>query len=525
MLRAAFLTCLLACVPVSAYADAVQMATSAGTYNGPGTFQLSNGTQVQLISGTLVVASDGSIAAIASNDNVSVNGTPPTVGGGAVDLGSGTVSVGGGGGIILVGAGGLVAANGAATTGGSLKAGGPIGVASGSVQLAGGNLGNVQLTGTSVLNWQRFTITASEVARFAQGGGSAAVLNRVMQLNSAISGSLSTDGRIWLESGGQLLLARTGSGAIEPAAVAQSVATASTSGGTALAAVGTLPNGAHSRPLQYRTAPGTKTTWVAGDLGRDDHGARDGHLLLGEFGVGYNHGPFQINAAFGQTRTRQDADLGGHAHTDGNYLLVETLVPLAERPTGDGPWLTLGAYGHWGDADIRRGYLNLGLPDSSSGQPDTRTWGVRARLDWEGAAAIGGFSLSPYADLGYSALRMDGYTESGGGFPARYDTRRESQSELRLGVVATKSLGDASRLVSQLDLAHRFEKRGARTGGEVVGMFSFDLPGQEIKQDWLRLGVGIEARFGEGTGALMFNLTSKGNAPNVWLAASYRIGF
>ncbi len=47
-----------------------------------------------------------------------------------------------------------------------------------------------------------------------------------------------------------------------------------------------LINGAHSRPLFRRVAVGEKTAWVAGDLGRDDHGIREGSAGLAEIGGG-----------------------------------------------------------------------------------------------------------------------------------------------------------------------------------------------------------------------------------------------
>lgn len=369
------------------------------------------------------------------------------------------------------------------------------------------------------LNGIDHRISATDVSLFHSGGGGVPIVSRVADIPAqAPYGMLQSD------SGG-IVLYRAGSGAIEPSHAADSLQMVSHSGGMAMSAIGTVPNGAHSRPLQYRAAPGEKIAWTAGDLGRDDHASRDGSLALGEVGAGYSFGPVQVNVALGRTRTRQNTSLGGLTSTYGNYFLTEALAPLSAVDGGAPLWLTLSGYGHWGDASIRRGYLNLGVQDNSTGTPDTRAYGVRARLDWENAFAAGKFAFSPYADLTHSILRMDAYTETGGGFPARFDASHETVDELRLGLHAARPLAAGVRFLTLGELAHRFQGKSAATSGEVLGMFAFNLPGQTVKKDWLRLGAGIEGRLGEGTGSLMLNLTSRGSAPNAWLALSYQIGF
>lgn len=217
--------------------------------------------------------------------------------------------------------------------------------------------------------------------------------------------------------------------------------------------------------------------------------------------------------------------LNGRAKSDGTYVMAEALVPL-RMDTGDsGLTATVGAYVHRGDADLRRGYLNAGLQDFSSGKPGVDTWGLRARLDWEDAATLAGVGLTPYVDLGYSEAKIAAYTETGGGFPAQFNARKETATELRLGLNASKPILNNARLVGTLEAAHRFEDSGARTVGQVVGLFGFDLAGPALRQDWLRAGVGIEGKLGDGTGALMLNLTTQGEAPNAWLAASWQTAF
>lgn len=212
--------------------------------------------------------------------------------------------------------------------------------------------------------------------------------------------------------------------------------------------------------------------------------------------------------------------LNGGAKSDGTYLLAEALTPLREDL-----WATLGIYDHRGDSAMRRGYLNAGAQDYSFGTPGVATRGVRLRLDWENAWRAAGVEFSPYADLSYAESKLAAYTESGGGFPARFDARREKSTELRLGAHAAHPLAGGMKLVSMLEAAHRLEKSGARTTGEVIGLFNFDLAGPRNKRDWLRAGIGVEGRIAEGTGSLMLNATTLSEAPNVWLAANWQKAF
>ena len=304
-----------------------------------------------------------------------------------------------------------------------------------------------------------------------------------------------------------------------------SVSLGSTSQGvdTALASSTLMLNGAHSRPLSRLVATGKKTGWILGDWGRDDHGSRDGSTGLAELGGGYNFGPAQVNVSAGQTWSNQNLPNNGDVDYTGHYLMVEGIVPVSPA---HGLFATIGAYGHWGEADIRRGYLITGAQNYSSASPDTKTLGLRARLDWQNAFAWSGAQFSPYTDLSYAETRMDGYTETGGAFPAQFNKRTDHATDLRVGLNASKPIPSSTfNFVSNLEVAHRFEDRGAATSGNITGLFAFDLAGEKYKRTWMKAGVGVEGQLGAGKASLMLNATSKGEMPNVWLAASYQLTF
>ena len=291
-------------------------------------------------------------------------------------------------------------------------------------------------------------------------------------------------------------------------------------GGVALNTILVMVNGAHSNPLSSRIVDGQKAFWVAGDWGRDDHGRHDGHLGLAELGMAYKFGPAQFNLSLGQNWSRQNLEQSGHVHADGSYLLAEALLPLNETL-----WSTFSAYGQLGKLDIKRAYMNAGQPDASIGRPDMRSWGLRARVDWEQAWRFGDTHFAPYTDLTYGETRLDDYTEKHGGFPAHYERQKYRATELRLGINAAKPLDNGLNLVGMLEAAHRFEKTGPSSSGQLIGLFDFKLDGQKYDRDWLRAGFGIEGKLAGGRASIMLNATTRGEVPDYWMAARWQASF
>jgi len=334
---------------------------------------------------------------------------------------------------------------------------------------------------------------------------------------SVVTGTLS-NGHTYIARVGEF-----GGGLITPEDISFSLMSTATALDSTLSTTEMLVHGAHSRPLFRRVGDQQKTAWLAGDWGRDDHESRDGPIGLAELGYGYNFGLVQLNYSLGKTWSDQNLTLGGEADVDGQYFMVEGIIPLHEER---GLFGTFGSYVHWGDADIRRGYLNGGQPDYSKGDPDTHTWGLRARVDLEDAVTISMVKFSPYADISYTDTRVDSYTEEGGSFPAHFDKRSEDVTELRTGFNGRMPLSNkTTQLVVNLEAAHRFEDEGPRTSGQMLGLFDFELDGRNYDQTWLRGGIGVEGNFTKGKGYLMLNATTEGEMPSAWIAASYQMTF
>jgi len=60
--------------------------------------------------------------------------------------------------------------------------------------------------------------------------------------------------------------------------------------------------------------------------------------------------------------------------------------------------------------------------------------------------------------------------------------------------------------------------------GGVVGIYEFDLDGQQYDEAWLKAGVGIEEQLADGL-PLMLNGTTEDEAMSSWVATSYQIAF
>ncbi len=320
----------------------------------------------------------------------------------------------------------------------------------------------------------------------------------------------------------QSYLARATSGLIDLAQFNRSLAANAGVAGLGLREADLALHGAHGSPLRGLPARGRQNVWLAGDWGRGDRSADSGSVAAGEFG--YSRGLADgvvIRAALGRSDGDRATPFGGKTRTQGAYLLPELTVRLGASPF----FATLSGYANRGEAKIARGYVNAGLPALSRGRPDTRSEALRLRLDWFDAATLGPAAFTPYASLSRLRSRVDAYSESGGGFPARWERRSEHSTQVRLGIDAVYRAGGGVNFVGRLEAARRSDARAADTRGEVSGLFPFTFQGEAYRRQWLRAAVGVEAAFGQGSASLTVNATSQGATPSYWLAAAYRWDF
>lgn len=283
-----------------------------------------------------------------------------------------------------------------------------------------------------------------------------------------------------------------------------------------------LLHGAHGSPLRSLVPAGKIGMWTTGDWGRTEHGSQDGIAAVGEAGLSYRFNEqVQLNLAVGGGNMRQYLEYDGKSTARQTYVMPELLWNLPRTPL----WLTASALYADGDLNVRRGYLNAGVDDRSSGKASLRTTAARLRLDWRDALAWERAALTPYLDYSYIRTRVGSYTEHGGGFPARWDARTDHANVARLGVDATVQVGGNVQLLGTVEAAHRFESHSAGASGQVIGLMPFELDGASTQRNWLRFGAGVQAPVGPGTASLMLNTTTHSSMPSYWLAATYRLAF
>ncbi|ODT82070.1 MAG: hypothetical protein ABS76_09585 [Pelagibacterium sp. SCN 64-44] len=247
-------------------------------------------------------------------------------------------------------------------------------------------------------------------------------------------------------------------------------------------------NGAHHRPLILAPSlSGDLCAWATGDFAH--HGPSATGLALAEMGACADlaGGTMRIGAAVGASGSWQDLALGGSVRMAGQYILSE----IDWRPDGTPLLLSLtGMLGGW-QANIDRAYSNGAATAMSRGQANAIGGVVRLRADWLEAAVIGKTSLNPFASLAIGGLHVDGYSESGGPFPAVFDAQNLTHADIRLGVTAITELSAQTRLSATLEAAHR-AGTGAAAKGHVPGLFDFALGGGSQALTWARVGAEID---------------------------------
>ncbi len=337
---------------------------------------------------------------------------------------------------------------------------------------------------------------------------------------------VSDDGSVitgYLEDDSFYFIAKGDSGLITLADLEQSILGTTAAISSTRTAASLVLNGAHGHPMSRRAETGRFLAWAGGDYGQDNHGERDGSISVAEAGGGYNFGPAQLNLAVGRTDSTQDTPFDGETDHTGTFGIVDVIIPVPSTPL----FVTVTGIYQDSKLDIRRGYLNGGLPDRSDADTDATTYGGALRVDWVDAFTVAGIDITPFTKLVITRSKIDAFTETGGGFPAAYQTQRDTISDLHLGANASYALRKNVRLIATLEGVYRFQDHASSIGVSVPGVtLGFtSLAGENYKQFWLSGGLGTEYDVGAGTFSVMLNGTTEGAASNLWLATSYQYKF
>lgn len=282
-------------------------------------------------------------------------------------------------------------------------------------------------------------------------------------------------------------IAREGSGAINPEEFFPTLNSGSQPTNLGLNLLNMTLHGAHHIPLQMQGAE--RYGWIIGDFARNNF--HDSKSALAEVGGAIDLLDRQLVAGIGIGQSWVDQDLlyGGDITMDGQYLLGELSYRASDSPF---IFTLTGAYGAW-DTDITRNYLNGGGIDRSIGSTDVTSGAIRARVDWIDAANLFDFGITPKLEYTVTRTKSDAYAESGGGFPAAFNSQRETVHQFRYGLTAARQILDQKGLLRiRAEGVHRFDGSNARSSGTILGLGTFNLDGQSVRQNWLLLGLDFD---------------------------------
>ncbi|MFP6847634.1 MAG: ubiquitin-like protein [Pseudomonas sp.] len=282
-------------------------------------------------------------------------------------------------------------------------------------------------------------------------------------------------------------------------------------------------HGNHGHPLDMRAAPGKNNcAWVAGDWGGSSLGGNNGSIGLAEVGgcqvLGESRA--QIGVAIGKSWSRQNTVYDGKQKLDGQYGLVELIAPL--QGVSPNLWATATAYYNRADASVVRGYSSGLSFDSSSGDANTDTWALRARLDWENALRALATDFTPYVDVSWIQTSVGSYSEDSGPTPAHFDSSRQEVTELRLGMNARHVITPALALVAGAEGVHRFNNTAPAASGLVRGI-PFDVDGGSDDRTWMHMSLGAELAYSSSRLSLIANTTTEGQDPDIWVALTWSV--
>ncbi|WP_319583380.1 autotransporter domain-containing protein [uncultured Pseudodesulfovibrio sp.] len=231
--------------------------------------------------------------------------------------------------------------------------------------------------------------------------------------------------------------------------------------------------------------PGRLDLWVVGTVGTNIELNGDDLGLHGGVGLTWERGEWRVGGGlFGDSR---DLDTSYNGNQDIQALGPGAFVAYTPEGTGlefrvSGLWQTV-------DLDLKRGYANGAGSATSKGSTNADVFGLSGRVQWT-RDVTDQLALTPFAEYTWQTTHIDGYSESGGPFPASFDSRNETSNSLRAGLRADAALLDKVATWAWIAWDHRFEDKSSGLGGTSLGLGSFTYAGSRVDQDWADTGLG-----------------------------------
>jgi probable HAF family extracellular repeat protein len=222
--------------------------------------------------------------------------------------------------------------------------------------------------------------------------------------------------------------------------------------------------------------------------------ANDGLGVTGLFGAEFDVAPgIELGVGAGYGVAHDDLIQGGNAD-----LRFPTVGAFVAHAPETGLQVIAAANAMSIEADINRGYMNGSGSAISSGSTTGDGYGALARFGWAFQPAKP-VTVTPFAQYDVTYENLDGYTETGGPFPATVDAMRSTVQASRLGAETHYALARGASLWSSLDWAHRFGDASPAIGVSIPGLFGLTTPANGSGPDWLEASAGVKLPLGPRT--------------------------
>jgi len=193
-----------------------------------------------------------------------------------------------------------------------------------------------------------------------------------------------------------------------------------------------------------------------------------------------------VGAQYGQTRLVYD----GSVRSTGG--LASAFVAYTPE---QGPQLLGAVTAERVTVDITRGYLNGSGPASSNGSTNGHGYGGLIRAGWAFTPSPM-LRVTPFVSYSATRVHVDGWTETTGVFPARFDAIDQTAQMLRLGGDVRYTWAPGSWAFGGLNWARRVDNVPATVSGDLIGLFSLTVPGAVLDHDYLETTVGLRLPLG-----------------------------
>tara|TARA_Y100001954_G_scaffold143678_1_gene153057 strand:- start:17384 stop:19429 length:2046 start_codon:yes stop_codon:yes gene_type:complete len=233
------------------------------------------------------------------------------------------------------------------------------------------------------------------------------------------------------------------------------------------------------------TMPGRLDLWMVGSFGTNIELNSDDSNLSGGLGLSWETDNWRFGG--GLFADSRDLETGYNGSQDISALGPGAFVTYS--PEGTRFEFRVSSLWQSVDLDLTRGYMNGAGYATSSGSTGAEVFSLSGQVQWTSNISET-LSLTPFIEYTWQTTHVDAYTESGGPFPASFDSRDENSNLIRTGLRADVALIDKLDTWVWGAWNHRLEDTSTGMSGSATGIGAFAYPGAPIDQDWADVGIG-----------------------------------